>query len=267
MSDEKNKSWTEWLNSLASKEATAFLSKLKKVQVKARQRVYQQGECDSRLIFVESGKLKLNYWDSLNKKNICFSELSSGDVCGAESFFSYSPHTGTLAAIDDSEIRCLYKEDFHKLLSQHPAIENSLKEHCEKFQKKIVFHDPKKLARREHQRYQTSLKGHIQQVDASGKKSSRALPVIVSDISIGGVCCKTQNLEAGEAAVLFQSQVQIKIAYQKTFLSCDIEKLAKVIAVRFLPFGESTIHLQFQVPMTEKEVLKMVQQNNVYTYT
>jgi CRP-like cAMP-binding protein len=267
MNEQQNKPWTEWLLSLTSDESSALLSKLKKMPVKARQRVFQQGECDSRLIFIESGKLKLSYWNALKRKNIVFTELIKGDVCGAESFFSHSPNTGTLAAVENSVIRSLYKTDFHSLHSQYPEIENKLIEYCEKYQKKIVFHDPQKLARREHQRYPTSLKGRIQQVDSSGKKSSRALSVIVSDISIGGVCCKTEKLEAGEAEALFQSHAQIKITYQKTFLSCDVEKLAKVVAVRFRPFGESTIHLQFQIPMTEKEVLKMVQQNNVYTYT
>jgi CRP-like cAMP-binding protein len=266
MNEKKSKPWTVWLNSLTSKDASAFSVKLKKVQVKARQRIFQQGECDNRLIFIESGKLKLSYWDSLNKKNICFSELSSGEVCGAETFFSHSPHTGTLAAMEDSVIRCLYKEDFQKLLSQHPAIENNLKEFCEKYQKKIAFSDSEKLARREHHRYPVSLKGQIQLIDPGGKKSSRALPVIVSDISIGGVCCITKKLEVNEAANFYQSQVKIGISYQINSLPHDIEKLAKVVAVRFHPSGESTIHLQYKVHMTEKEVIKLVEQKNIYTY-
>jgi CRP-like cAMP-binding protein len=266
MSDEQNKPWSEWLNSLKSKESSAVLSKLKKVQVKARQRIFQQGECDSRLFFIESGKLKLCYWDSLKKRNILFTELDAGDVCGAESFFSHSPNTGTLAAVKDSVVRCLYKEDFQKLLSQYPEIENNLKEYCDKFQKKIIINESDKLARREHQRYPTSLKAQIQKIDSSGKKTSRALPGIVSDISIGGVCCKTKELDAGEAETFYRSQVRLTISYYKNFLPCTIEKLSKVVAIRFRPHGESTIHLQFQVLMTEKEVLKLVEQKNVYTY-
>jgi CRP-like cAMP-binding protein len=267
MNQEQHKPWTEWVNSLAAKQASAILSKLKKIQVKARQRIFQKGECDNRLIFIESGKLTLSYWDALKRKNIVFADLSEGDICGAETFFSHSPHTGTLTAVEDSVIRCLYKNEFQKLLSQYPALENELNAYCEKYQKKIIFHDSQRLARRAHQRYPSSLKGQIQRVDSSGKKSSRTIPVIVSDISISGVRCTTQKLEEDEAKTFYQSQVLIKISYQKTFLSCDIEKLAKVVALRFRQFGESTIHLQFQVFMTEKEVLKLVQPNNIYIYT
>ena len=70
MNEKNNKPWTEWMKSLASKEASAVLFEMKKVKVKARQRIFQQGECDSRLIFIETGKLKLTYWDALKKKNI-----------------------------------------------------------------------------------------------------------------------------------------------------------------------------------------------------
>lgn len=88
MDDEENRPCAELLNSLTPDEASAFLAKLHNVQVKARQRIFQQGECDSRLIFIESGHFKLSYWDNLKKKNVVFTHLSKGDICGAETFFS-----------------------------------------------------------------------------------------------------------------------------------------------------------------------------------
>ena len=267
MDDKKNKPWAEWLNSIAPEEASAVLHKLIKVKVKARQRIFQQGDCDNRLIFVESGKLKLSYWDSLKKRNIVFTHLSKGDICGAETFFSHSPHTGTLSAVEDSTIRCLDKNDFQKLLGENPALENKLVEYCEKHQKKIVFHNEQKHARRANERYPTSLKGLIQQVDSSGNLSPVALIVIVTNISVGGVCCCLKNLGVENAANYYQSTVQITISYQQNSLVSDIQKMAKVVATRFLPMGESTIHLQFNVPLSEKKVMEMVQQKtNIYTY-
>lgn len=266
MDDNKSKPWTEWLNTLVPEDSWAFLSKLHKVKLKARQRIFQQGECDNRLIFIESGKLKLSYWDSVKKRNTVFSHLSNGDIYGVETFFSHSPHTGTLSAVEDSMIRCLYKNDYQKLLAENPAFEKKLVEYCEKNQKKIVFQDPQKLAGRVHERYPTSLKGVIQRIDSSGTISPPALSVTVSNISVGGVCCSSKNLGVEDAANFYKSQVQITISYQKDSLNSDIQKTAKVVAVRFLPSGESTIHLQFNAPLSEKKLMEMMQRTNVYIY-
>jgi hypothetical protein len=266
MNNKKNKTWTEWLESLEPQEASVLLLKLKKLHAKKQQRIFNQGDCDSRLIFVQSGKLKLCYWDSVKKKNIMFTDLSRGDVCGAESFFSLSPQTGTLSAVEDSIILCLYKDDFQKILDAHPAFEKKLVEYCNTCQKKIVFHEPEKLARRAYPRHPVSLNGRIHPLDPSLVKFPE-LNVTVSDISIGGARCKTKNLRAQDAEKFYQRPVKIKIFYQKNFLPCDIEKLAKVVAVRFPSSGGATIHIEFQVPLTEKEVLKMVQDKNIYTYS
>lgn len=267
MDDGINKPWAKLLNSLEFYEASAFLAKLHKVHVKARQRIFHQGECDNRLIFIESGHFKLSYWDKLKKKNIVFTRLSKGSICGAETFFNLSPHTFNLAAIEDSIIRCLYKKDYQKLLSENPAFENTFIKYCEKLQKKIIFHDPQELGRRAHKRLPASLKGLIQQLDSSGKILPQKLRVTVSNLSIGGLRCSAQNLSIGDAVKFYKSKVDIKISYQKDSIPCDIQKIAKVVSVRFLLFGESTIHLQFQVPLTEKKVVEMAQSDNIYIYS
>jgi len=264
MDDENVKAWIELLDSLTPNEAKTFLSKLKHVNVKARQKIFRQGECDDRLIFIDSGQLKLSYWNQLKKKSDIFTHLEKGDVCGTENFFSHSPHTSSLTATEDSVIRCLYKKDYINLLASNPTLENKLRAYCEKYQKKIVFEDPEEPGRRIYKRHPTSLKGRLRKIDSKGNVLEPALPVKVTDISAGGVGCSVDKIGVKEAENLFKSQVQITVTNKKDNQPCNIDEIAKVVSVHFVPYGASKIHLQFQIPLLEKNIFDMVQFDSIY---
>jgi len=263
MGDEKEKAWAEFLDSLGTNEASAFLSKLDLISLKARQKVFRQGECDDRLLFVVFGSLKITYWNSLKKKNEVFAHLTKGDICGSDTFFSHSPHTNALTTIEDSLIRCLYKKGFNSLISEYPAIENKLIKYCEKNQKKLVFKDVQEPGRRAYQRHNTFLKGQIQKIDSNGVILSQILPVIVLDVSIGGLGCSAEKLGVVEAEDYYQSQAQVTITYNKNSLSCNIQKKVKIVSVYIAQIGSSKIHLQFHEPLSEKIILDLVQIDSI----
>ncbi len=267
MDDNKHQSWNEWLESLTAHEASAFLLSVKKLRFSKQQRIFQQGDCDSRLIFVQSGKLKLCYWDRLKKKSVKFAELSKGDVYGGDVFFSHSPQTGSVAALEDTVVLCLDKKDFKALVARYPAIEHKLMEYCTKYGKKIVFTESEKFARRVYPRYPVSLNGQVIVADGGTDRAEKKFSVIVSDISMGGARCQIKDLGAQDAEKIYQRQIRIKIFYQRNYLTCDIEKLAKVVAIRFPSPGETSLHVEFQIPLTEKELFKIVQDKNIYTYS
>lgn len=266
MQFEKIKPWAELFNAFTSGEAASLYFVLKFVSVKKHQKIFKQGECDNRLFFIESGAFKLSYYDSQMKKNIVFAQLRKGDTCGAEAFFTYTPHTTTLTALEDSTISYLEKKAYQKLKSDYPAIEPKLICFCEKNQKKVQAQNPQNMERRAHQRYQISLKGLLQRIDDRGNLLPQSLTVTVLDISVGGVCLMARNMGIGDAANYHQSTVQVTISYQKHFITYDITKVATVVSVRLLPFGECSVHLEFKTPLEEAKIIEIAKYTNIPTY-
>ena len=80
MDFEKIKPWASLFNKFTPTEAIEFYYTLKTMTAKAHQRIFQQGDCDNRLYFIESGKLKLSCFDKQIKKNVVFSNLAKGDI-------------------------------------------------------------------------------------------------------------------------------------------------------------------------------------------
>lgn len=266
MDYEKIKPWAELFNKFSPSEAAAFYFALNDISVKERQRIFQQGECDNRLFFIESGSFKLTYYNNQIKKSVIFSHLRRGDICGSEVFFTHSPHTTTLTALEDANIRCLEKQTYQKLLAENPSIESKLIRFCENYQKQFALSNPQKPARRAHPRFPVSLTGQVQRIDDKGNLLQQTMQMTVSDISAGGLSYIVQDMGIGDAANLHQSRMQVTISYQKYSVMYDVTKIAKVVAVRFLPFGECSVHLQFLTPMDEAKVFEIAEFTNVPAY-
>ena len=266
MDFEKIKPWAPLFNKFTPTEAVAFYYTLKTMTAKAHQRIFQQGDCDNRLYFIESGKLKLSCFDKQIKKNVVFSNLAKGDICGVETFFTHTTHTTTLTVVEDAQFSYLDKKIYQKLLVNHPGMDAKLLQYCEIHQKKLNLKSGDQLFRREHPRFQTALKGKLQRIDQKGNLSEPVSSVTIADISMGGLSCMARNLGVGEAANLHQSLVQVSFSYQKYDIVHETTKVAEVVSVRFLPFGESAIHLRFKAPLDEHRVHEIASNTGVAAY-
>jgi CRP-like cAMP-binding protein len=266
MDFEKIKPWASLFNEFTPGEAAAFYYALKTTTAKIHQRIFQQGDCDNRLYFIESGKLKLSCFDKQVKKNVVFANLTKGDICGVETFFTHTTHTTTLTVVEDAKFSYIDKKIYQKLLIDHPALDAKLIRYCETHQKKLNVENGDQLFRREHPRFQTALKGKIQRIDQKGNLSKQISSVTIADISMGGLSCMARNLGVGEAANLHRSQVQVSFSYQKYDIVHETTKVAEVVSVRFLPFGESSIHLRFKTPLEEHRVHEIASNTGVSAY-
>jgi CRP-like cAMP-binding protein len=262
---EKIKPWAELFNSFTTGEAASFYAALKFVSVKKHQRIYKQGDCDNRLFFIESGCLKLSYYNHQLKKNVVFAHLRQGDTCGVEAFFTFSPHTSSLTAVDDSRIGFLEKNVYQKLKADYPAIESKMIAYCEKKQKQLVVQNPQDPIRRAHQRHPVCLKGILRRIDDRGD-IQHSMAVVVSDISAGGACLKVRHMGIGDAANYYQSHVQLVVSYQKHFIAYDLVKEATVVSIRLLPFDDASIHLQFKTPLDNDKLLEIARCTNIPTF-
>jgi len=73
------------------------------------------------LFIIISGKVKVTTF-SESGKEVIFSILDEGDFFGDMSLMDGKPRSATVISIEDSELRLLRRNDFIKLIEEHPGI-------------------------------------------------------------------------------------------------------------------------------------------------
>jgi predicted Zn finger-like uncharacterized protein len=259
---EKVKLWASLYHKFSKSEAAALYFALTSITVKAKTHVYEQGQFDDRLYFIQSGRLKLSYFDNELNQQIEYGFLDTGDISGEDAFFTFTSHSSTLTAQTDVELLCLEKADFENILVENQNIETKLFDYCEKVKKTYRQIGKKGKARRSDKRYDTSLTGQVHTGDPKDKLLKNITKVNITDISTGGLCYVVQNMKKEEAANLHKNWISIITSYRKGPLMVDIKKLARVIAVHFHPFGECSVHVQFKDRLDETTVKEIAQYNS-----
>ena len=266
MDPQKIRIWADLFNEFTAGEAAAFYFALKDFVAKPNQPVFQQGNCDNRMYFIRSGSLKLKYFDYDVRKNVSIATLHKGDIAGVETFFTLTNHTTNLIAVEESEISYLEKSAYQKILADHHAIESKLFRYCESKQGNYQPKHPEELSRRAYKRYKTQLNAFVRRFDQHDKLGEEISEAKIIDISAGGLGYRVKNLKIGEAAHLHNSRIYITASYQKYSLSYELKQSAKVVSLKFLPFGECSVHVQFEEPISEDKVMDIAQHSDVTAY-
>ena len=267
MDPEKIKPWADLFNQFSNSEAAAFYFALKDFVVKPNQPVFQQGNCDNRLYFICLGSLKLKYFDYDARKNVSITTLRKGDIAGIETFFTLTNHTTNLIAAEESKISFLEKSAYQKILAENYTIESKLSRYCET--KQINYDQGKQEevpSRRAYKRHKAELIGQVRRFDQHGKLGEEISKVKIIDISSGGLAYRVKNLKIGEASQLHNSRISIFASYRKYSLSYELNKVAKIVSLKFLPYGECSVHVQFEDLMDESKVMDIAQHADVTAY-
>lgn len=258
--------WADLFNQFTAAEAAAFYFALRDFVVKANQPVFQQGSCDTRLYFINSGQLKLKYFDYEARKNVIITTLRSGDIAGIETFFTLTNHTTNLVAAEESKILYLEKSDYQKIVVGNTGIEAKLFRYCESKQIQSHQDQPETMGRRAYQRYKAELTAILRRIDQNGRPAGEFLEGKIVDISAGGVGYRVKNLKIGEAASLHNSRILIAATYSKYGLNYELKKIGRVVSLKFHPMGECSVHVQFEEPVDEDRVIEIAQHADVIAY-
>lgn len=251
------KLWPDLFNQFNTSEAADFYYALKTIIVKPSQPVFQQGTCDNRLYFIQSGALKLKYFDYELRKNVVIATLQKGDITGIEAFFTFTNHTTSLVAAEESIILYLDKQAYQSILTTHHGIESKLFNYCESKKTNYFQNTSRTPARRAHERYRTNFQAQMQRFDKKGNLLKKISKVRVADLSANGLCCKTNKIKVEEVPKLHNSRVLITASYQKHSLFYELKRIGKVVALKFFPHGECSVHIQFEEPLNESTVMKI----------
>lgn len=112
-------------NSLNSDEQEILFDKLiesgRERLYKKKQLVYQEGDTPVYLYQIIKGNVR-NYLFHKDGRELTTVVLKAGDFFGYESVLMKKPYTDNAEALEETELRLIYKEDFYQLLERNPGL-------------------------------------------------------------------------------------------------------------------------------------------------
>ncbi len=249
------KTWAKLFDTLTTDESNTLYFAMKTKAFKAGQLVFEQGQIDSNMYFIKNGRFQMVYHDHFGLQEAVLKELTPGDISNYDAFFSFTVCTASLVAVTNAEVFFLEKNILTEWEKKQPGIENKLRAFSSLFEKMGDLIQKSGLQLRGHKRVKISRDAMIQPLDNSGKPLKRPHRVSLFDISAGGISYGFKLNKKKDAEQLLDSWINIQTVYEnqkgKHKLSCN----GKIVAVHLQPFGESSVHVQFEELLAEKIIV------------
>jgi CRP-like cAMP-binding protein len=245
MDQSQLKLWAGLYDRLEPSEASELYFAHKKISVPKDQVVFKQGDFDSNLYFIQDGSLEMNCYVPAQKENFYLGELIAGDIANMESFFSHTVCIYTLKARRNGQISFLPKDILTAWKENYAGLEPKLHSYCREkdvFRKKMAELE---LNKRSFERFQTSAMAKVQLLDNEGGPVNKPFKIALFDISRGGVGFGMKVNNPQEAEMLLQHRLFLQAVYRDGDEKKKIGFKGQVVAVHLQPFGESSIHVQF----------------------
>ena len=247
--------WARLFNTLTTDETNTLYFAMKTKAFKAGQPVFEQGQLDSRMYFIKKGRFQMVYHDRFGLKEAVLKELTPGDIANDEAFFSFTVCTTSLIAVTDAEVFFLEKNILTEWEKKQPGIENKLRVFSRLFEKVSDLIQKSGLQLRGHKRVKISRDAMVQPLDNSGTPLRSPYRVSLFDISAGGVSYGFKLSKKEDASHLLDSWINIQTVYQNPTGKHKINRNGKIVAVHLQPFGESSVHVQFEELLAEQIII------------
>ena len=238
--------------SLESDEASELYYAMKNASIPAGQPVFETGQYNSNLYFVQSGSLKMLHHEPREQREIVLKELRAGSVFNMEAFFSFTVTPCAVIAVSDSETRYLEQPLLDRWQQKFPGIEPKLSSFCRQFEDVRALVKKAGVDLRSSPRYLVSMRAVIQLLDAYGKPVKNPFKVSLFDISIGGVSFGLKLTRRQETAGLLGQHLMMQTGYVLDGKKQKVSQKGRIIAAHLQPFGESSVHVKFEQPLPEE---------------
>lgn len=177
--------WSGLYENMTEEETSTLFFAMKSVKFEAGHTIFNKGDHDSNLYFINKGRIKLLFKEGDKEKII--KELKAGDLLGEDAFFSLTLSTTTAITLTEVELNYLEKDVLSKWELNSYGIEPKLHDYYLKT--KRIDDSAEKMGpeQRTHERIPISGKVRVQFMDSSGISSGEPITGALSDISQGGM--------------------------------------------------------------------------------
>jgi hypothetical protein len=241
--------WADLYKTMTKEESSTLYFAMKFQKFDSGHPVFRKGDHDSKLYFINKGKIKLFVNYEGNEKFI--KELKPGNMMGAETFFSLSLCTTSATTLTPVELSYLDKAVLEKWESKSYGIEPKLHDYFLKTKKTDDASGGKGHQLRVQERIVISGKVKVQFMDSSGVPSGESIIGDLSDVSQGGLSFYL-NIKKEKISKLFlHPRLNMKFSLKTGGSEHPIERNGTMIAA--VPhFYDFSIHVKFDSILDKK---------------
>ena len=238
--------WAKLYDNLSTEEGNELYFALKSAEYKADATVFNQGEHDPWLYFIDSGRPKLIYL--LGGEEVFLKQLGPGELAGQETFLFDSVYTTSMVTLSPVKLNFLDVGILKRWKTEFPMLESKLLDLARQSEETTALLRSKGVDRRIHRRVKVAGKGMIQLVDSAGDPVGSPFKVDLCDISQGGLCFYAQITKRETTRLLLGRR--LSISYLDSLDSGDpLGQTGMIVAARFHSFEDCTVHVKFDRPV------------------
>jgi predicted Zn finger-like uncharacterized protein len=237
--------WRHLYETLESDEASELYYAMKSSKPKAGEPVFEKGQYNSNLYFVQEGRLKVSHYDQTEKKEVTLKLLVPGDIANPDAFFSFSVTTYALIAAEDSKLTYIEQSILDRWHEKFAGIEPKLSSFCRDKEDLKEMRKRAGIEARSSPRYIVSLRAGVQFMDTYGKPVKNPFKVSLFDISAGGLSFGLKLNKRQEAAQLLGQRLYMQTVLAVAGKKQKVAQKGRVVATHLQPFGESSVHVKF----------------------
>jgi len=255
--------WRKLYEALESDEASELYYAMKPSIPKAGEPVFEKGQYNSNLYFLQEGRLKVSHYDQSEKKEVTLKVLVPGDIANPDAFFSFSVTTYALIAAEDCKLTYLEQSILDRWQEKFAGIEPKLSSFCRDKEDLKGMRTRAGIEVRSSPRYIVSLRVGVQFLDTYGKPVKNPFKVYLFDISAGGLSFGLKLNKRQEAAQLLGQRLYMQIVLAVAGKKQKVSQKGRVVATHLQPFGESSVHVKFDKLLADEimaEIEKLADQ-------
>jgi len=247
--------WPDLYKTMTIEERNALYFSLKKREYDAYRFVFNQGERNTNLYFVDRGNLSLIC--HIGGRDTLVKTLTQGDIVGEDTCFSNTVCTTSMITLSRATLYSLSRESMAKWEEMVPALHSKLCHYCQGLDRVHDLLEQKGLDRRIHKRLSVSGRGVMQVLDPSDNPVGRIYRVRLSDISAGGLAFFQRIAKRETAQLLLGRRMNMKIHHPVSTKEL-LNQTSTVVAVRPQPFEDYSVHIRFDHMLDEKTLQEIV---------
>jgi hypothetical protein len=235
--------WSHLYDKLTKEETVALYYATKSASYEAGQIIFRQGEMNSNLHFINSGKIKM--FCHKGKRGIFLKTLGPGDIAGDDTFFTNSTCTTSTVAYSAVKLNYLGKIFLQKWRTEAPKLANKLQEYCAQREPINDLLQKKELERRKYRRYALSGNALIRIKDRPGMNVFKG---DLSDISASGISF-VMNTSPKSAELLLGCRLNIKFVRPEGSPEMRIDQDGRIVGVHSQMFNEYLANVKWEEPL------------------
>lgn len=241
--------WADLYKTMTKEETSNLYFAMKSVKFKAGRLIFQKGDNDSRLYFINKGHVKL--FIDQEGKEIFIRELKQGELMGQETFFTLSLCTSSAVALTDVELNYLEKAVLVKWESKSYGIEAKLHDYHLKSRKTAEAQGAKGPQLRVHERIAISGKVRVQFMDSAGNVAGESVIGSLSDISSGGMSFYLNIKKEKISGLFLNPRLNMKFTLKTGMDEYPVDRNGTMVAA--VPhFYDYSIHVKFDNRLEKK---------------